>query len=182
MLYNIHIYILHIITSYMLYNIYIYIYIYIYIFVYLCLYIDYLHDECFARLTPFFWCLIQKKKDLIKAIKLCHMFRFTDNLNSINNGSNFETDYYNRNSEELELGKQILIHTEGPYIAAPYFLSPLYYLTVTALFFFSPLFFFAPLNFLRRLSGNKKIKRQQKTKAATKKIKRREKTKKATTK
>ena len=62
--------------------IYTYIYIYIYIFVYLCLYIDYLHG-CFVRLTPFFWCLIQKKKDLIKAIKLCNMFRFTDNLNSI---------------------------------------------------------------------------------------------------
>ena len=130
-------YILHIIISYILYNIY------IYIFVYLCLYIDYLH-ECFARLTPFFWCLIQKKKDLIKAIKLCNMFRFTDNLNSINSGGNFETDYCNRNSEELELSKEILINAEGPYIAAPYFLSPLYYLTVTALFF-SRRFFSSPL-------------------------------------
>ena len=63
-------------------NYIIYIYIYIYIYVYLCLYIDYLHG-CFARLTPFLWCLVQKKKDLIKAIKLCNMFRFTDNLNSI---------------------------------------------------------------------------------------------------
>ena len=33
------------------------------------------------------------------------MFSFTENLNSINNGGNFETDYCNRNSEELELGK-----------------------------------------------------------------------------
>ena len=148
--------------------IYTYIYIYIYIFVYLCLYIDYLHG-CFVRLTPFFWCLIQKKKDLIKAIKLCNMFRFTDNSNSIKNGGNFETDYCNRNSEDLELGKQILINTEGPYIVTPYFLSSLYYLTVTALFFFSPLFFFTTLYFLCRLSGNKKIKRQQKTKAARKK-------------
>ena len=137
MLYNIHIYILHIIISYILYNIY------IYIFVYLCLYTDYLHG-CFARLTPFFWCLIQKKKDLIKAIKLCNMFRFTDNLNSINNGGNFETDNCNCNSEELELGNQILINTEGPNIATPYFLSPLYYLTVTALFF-SRRFFSSPL-------------------------------------
>ena len=58
---------------------------------------------------------------------------------------------------------------EVPCIAASYFLSPLYYFTVAALFFFLSLFFFAALYFLRRLSGNEKIKRQQKTKAVRKK-------------
>ena len=47
-----------------------------------------------------------KKNDLIKARKLCNIFRFIDDLNSINDGGEFESNYYNIYPEELQLGKE----------------------------------------------------------------------------
>ena len=47
-----------------------------------------------------------KKNDLIKARKVCNIFRFIDDLNSINDGGEFESNYYNIYPEELQLGKE----------------------------------------------------------------------------
>ena len=47
-----------------------------------------------------------KKSDLIKARKLCNIFRFIDDLNSINDGGEFESNYSNIYPEELQLGKE----------------------------------------------------------------------------
>ena len=47
-----------------------------------------------------------KKNDLIKARKLCNIFRFIDDLNSINDGGEFESNYSNIYPEELQLGKK----------------------------------------------------------------------------
>ena len=47
-----------------------------------------------------------KKNDLIKARKLGNIFRFFDNLNSINDGGEFESNYSDINPEELQLGKE----------------------------------------------------------------------------
>ena len=47
-----------------------------------------------------------KKNDLVKARKLCNIFRFIDDLNSINDGGEFENDYSNIYPEELQLGKE----------------------------------------------------------------------------
>ena len=46
-----------------------------------------------------------KNKDLIKARKLCNIFRFIDDINSINDDEKLETDYFNIYLEELEPGK-----------------------------------------------------------------------------
>ena len=46
-----------------------------------------------------------KKNDLIKARKLCNIIRFIDDLNSINDGGEFESNYSNIYPEELQLGK-----------------------------------------------------------------------------
>ena len=43
-----------------------------------------------------------KKSDLIKARKLCNIFRF----NSINDDGEFESNYSNIYPEELQLGKE----------------------------------------------------------------------------
>ena len=42
-----------------------------------------------------------KKNNLIKARKLCNIFRFIDDLNSINGGGEFESSYSNIYPEEL---------------------------------------------------------------------------------
>ena len=48
-----------------------------------------------------------KKNDLIKARKLCNIFRFIDDLSSINDGNwEFESSYSNIYLEELQLGKE----------------------------------------------------------------------------
>ena len=47
-----------------------------------------------------------KKNDLIKARKFCNIFRFIDDLNSINDGGEFESNYSNIYPEELQLGKE----------------------------------------------------------------------------
>ena len=41
------------------------------------------------------WMSELKKNDLIKVRKLCHMFRFIDDFNSINGGGKFESNYSN---------------------------------------------------------------------------------------
>ena len=46
------------------------------------------------------------KNDLMKARKLCNIFRFIDDLNTINDGGEFESNYSNSYSEELQLGKE----------------------------------------------------------------------------
>ena len=47
-----------------------------------------------------------KKNDLIKARKLCNIFRFMDDLNSINDGGEFESSHSNIYLEESQLGKE----------------------------------------------------------------------------
>ena len=47
-----------------------------------------------------------KKKDIIKARKLCNIFRFINELSSINDGGEFESSYSNIYPEELQLGKE----------------------------------------------------------------------------
>ena len=43
-----------------------------------------------------------KKNDLIKARKLCNIFRFIDDLNSVNDGGEFESNH----SKKLQKGKE----------------------------------------------------------------------------
>ena len=47
-----------------------------------------------------------KKNDLIKARKLCNILRFVNDLNSINDGGQFESSYSNIYPEELQLDKE----------------------------------------------------------------------------
>ena len=47
-----------------------------------------------------------KKNDLIRARKLCSIFRFIDDLNSLNDGGEFVTNYSNIYPEELKLRKE----------------------------------------------------------------------------
>ena len=47
-----------------------------------------------------------KKNDLIRARTLCNIFRFIDDLNSINDGGELESIYSNIYPEELRLGKE----------------------------------------------------------------------------
>ena len=47
-----------------------------------------------------------KKNDLIKGRQLCNIFRFIDDLNSINDGAEFESNYSNIYTEKLRLGKE----------------------------------------------------------------------------
>ena len=47
-----------------------------------------------------------KKNDLITARKLCNVFRFTDDLNSISHGGEFESSYSNIYPEKLQLRKE----------------------------------------------------------------------------
>ena len=47
-----------------------------------------------------------KKNNLIKARKLCNIFGFTDDLKSISNGGEFESNCSNLYPEKLQLGKK----------------------------------------------------------------------------
>ena len=47
-----------------------------------------------------------KKNDLIKERKFCNIFRFISDLNSTNDGKEFESNYSNIYPEELQLGKE----------------------------------------------------------------------------
>ena len=47
-----------------------------------------------------------KKNDLIRARTLCSIFRFINDLNSINDGGEFESNYSNIYSKELRLDKE----------------------------------------------------------------------------
>ena len=70
----------------------------LYIFTYAFIY-------TFANLFLYFyeskWMNELKKNDLIKVRKLCKLFRFIDDLNSINDAGEFESDYSNIYPEEL---------------------------------------------------------------------------------
>ena len=57
-----------------------------------------------------------KKNDLIKARKLCNIFRFIDDLNSINDGGEFESNYSNIYPEELQLGKENIVEHEASFL------------------------------------------------------------------
>ena len=46
------------------------------------------------------------KYDLIKATKLCNVFRFIDDSNSVNDGGEFKSNYSNIYPEELQLSKE----------------------------------------------------------------------------
>ena len=52
------------------------------------------------------WMNELKKKDLIRARKLCNIFRFIDDLNALNDAGEFENNYQHIYPEELELGKE----------------------------------------------------------------------------
>ena len=64
----------------------------------------------FANLFLYFyetkWMNELRKNDLIKARKLCNIFRFINDLNSIDDGGEFESNYSNIYPEELQLGKE----------------------------------------------------------------------------
>ena len=64
----------------------------------------------FANLFLYFyeskWMKEFKKNDLIKARNICNIFRFIDDLNSINDGGEFESNYSNIYPEELQLDKE----------------------------------------------------------------------------
>ena len=64
----------------------------------------------FASLFLYFyeskWMNELKKNGLIKARKLCNIFSFIDDLNSFNDGGEFESNYSNICPEELQLGKE----------------------------------------------------------------------------
>ena len=47
-----------------------------------------------------------QKNDLIKARKLCNIFRFIDDLNPINDSGALESSYSNIYPEELQQGKE----------------------------------------------------------------------------
>ena len=49
---------------------------------------------------------IHKARKLIKARQLCNIFSFIDDLNSINDGGEFESNYSKIYPEELQLGKE----------------------------------------------------------------------------
>ena len=57
-----------------------------------------------------------KKNDLIKARKICNIFRFMDDLNSINDGGELESSYSNIYPEELQLGKENIDKHEGSFL------------------------------------------------------------------
>ena len=52
------------------------------------------------------WMNELKKNDLIKTKKICISFRFIDDLNSINDGGEFESNYSDIYPEALQLGKE----------------------------------------------------------------------------
>ena len=64
----------------------------------------------FANLFLYFyegkWMNELKKNDLIRARKLCNIFRFIGDWNSINDGGEFERNYSNMYLKELQLGKE----------------------------------------------------------------------------
>ena len=47
-----------------------------------------------------------KKNDLIKTRKPCNIFRFINDLNSINDGGEFQNSDFNIYTEELQLDKE----------------------------------------------------------------------------
>ena len=64
----------------------------------------------FANLFLYFykcrWMNKLKKNDLIKARKVCNIFRFIDDLNSISDRGEFESNYSNIYPEELQIDKK----------------------------------------------------------------------------
>ena len=57
-----------------------------------------------------------KKNDLIKAKKLCNISRFIDDLNSINDGREFESNFSKICPEELQLSKENTDKHDGSFL------------------------------------------------------------------
>ena len=74
----------------------------------------------FANLFLYFyekkWITELKKRDLLKARKLGNIFRFIDDLSSINDNGEFERSYKEIYPEELELGKENLDESEASFL------------------------------------------------------------------
>ena len=62
------------------------------------------------------WMNELKKKDLIRARKLCYIFRFIDDLNAINDAGEFEKHFQDMYPEELELGKENSSNLEASFL------------------------------------------------------------------
>ena len=58
----------------------------------------------------------RKKNDLIKARKLCNIFKLIDDLNSINDGGEFKSNYSNIYPVELQLGKEDTDKNEASFL------------------------------------------------------------------
>ena len=55
------------------------------------------------------------KKDLVKARKLCNVFRFIDDLNAINDAEILENNFREMYPEELELRRENGIYAEATF-------------------------------------------------------------------
>ena len=62
------------------------------------------------------WMNELKKNDLLKARKLCNTFRFIDDLNSINDGREFENNFSKIYPEELQLSNENTDKHEASYL------------------------------------------------------------------
>ena len=62
-------------------------------------------DPAYSYFYETKWMSELNKNGLFKARKICNIFRFIDDLNSINDGGKFESNYSNIYPEELQLGK-----------------------------------------------------------------------------
>ena len=74
----------------------------------------------FANLFLYFyeskWMESLKKNDLIRARKLCNVFRFIDDLSAINDGGEFEKNYKEIYPVELELGRENVDSSEASFL------------------------------------------------------------------
>ena len=57
-----------------------------------------------------------KKNDLIRARKMCYLFRFIDDLSAINDGGDFENNFKDIYPEELQLGKENQNSSEASFL------------------------------------------------------------------
>ena len=57
-----------------------------------------------------------KRNDLIRARKMCYLFRFIDDLSAINDGGDFENNFKDIYPEELQLGKENQNSSEASFL------------------------------------------------------------------
>ena len=75
--------------------------------------------------------------DLIKARKLCNIFRFINDLNPINDDGKFESSYSNIYLEELQLGKENTDKHEASFLDLDIKISTNFFSTISSKFHFS---------------------------------------------